>query len=64
MPIYVFKCHKCKEIKEELFKNIYNNEIIICPVCQKYMDLHISFKGNFNLKGAGFYINDYRRKKK
>ena len=32
MPIYVFKCHKCKEIKEELFKNIYNNEIIICPV--------------------------------
>jgi len=57
MPIYPFKCEKCgktfdKFIKFEEIKNVK---------CCEVQATRIFTPVEFQLRGAGFYVNDYKK---
>ncbi len=61
MPIYEYEC-KCGEHKDVLMK-MSQKDIVICDKCKKKMKRIIS-AANFDLRGEGFYCNDYYRRRK
>jgi putative FmdB family regulatory protein len=61
MPIYEYQC-KCGKIKDVLMK-MSQKDIVICDKCKKKMKRIIS-AANFDLRGEGFYCNDYYRRRK
>lgn len=62
MPIYEYKCPKCKTIIEKLkLSNDINTEF--CPNCNTVMKKQISLS-SFILKGTGWYKTDYQMKGK
>ena len=62
MPIYEYKCEKCGKIKDYLFPTTFKDSVK-CSDCEINMDRIIS-AGSFRLKGAGFYVNDYKMNEK
>ncbi len=62
MPIYEYICPNCGKI--EIIQKI-NEKLNVCPKCS-CIDITkmISSPGLFDLKGSGFYINDYKKKKR
>lgn len=60
MPIYQYKCKKCKVI-EEVFQKTSNEPLTVCPLCRGELVKIISPVG-IVFKGAGFHITDYSRK--
>lgn len=61
MPIYEYQCEKCSEVFE-LFESINSkNETRKCPKCGGEGKRIISLS-NFQLKGSGWYVTDYKGK--
>jgi len=61
MPIYEYKCEKCKE-KFEVFQGITDGEVKTCKFCGGPVNKLISLS-SFHLKGTGWYVTDYGGKK-
>jgi len=64
MPIYEYQCKRktCKECKDVL-QSIKDKTIPLCDKCGGKMKRILSVS-NFDLRGEGFYCNDYYRRKK
>ena len=61
MPIYEYVCESCGKEKEYLlFPG--EEEPESCPECGGSLRRKPSFGVGFVLKGAGFYVNDYKNK--
>jgi len=61
MPIYEYKCEKCSDVFE-LFESINSkSEIRKCSSCGGNAKRIISMS-NFQLKGSGWYVTDYKGK--
>ena len=61
MPIYEYKCEKCKK-KFEVFQGITDGEVKTCKFCGGPVNKLISLS-SFHLKGTGWYVTDYGGKK-
>ena len=62
MPIYEYRCDKCKKVHEVLQK-ISDAPLRKCPACSGRLEKLIS-RTSFQLKGSGWYVTDYARKGK
>ncbi|WP_273266881.1 FmdB family zinc ribbon protein [Flexistipes sinusarabici] len=61
MPIYEYQCEKCSDVFE-LFESINSkSEIRKCSKCGGDSKRIISLS-NFQLKGSGWYVTDYKGK--
>jgi len=59
MPIQVYECPRCGDRHERLQPGSEHLHLI-CSQCNIEMKQIIS-AGSFVLKGAGFYVNDYKK---
>jgi len=62
MPIYEYKCEKCRK-HHEIMQKITEKPLTICPSCGGAMKKLIS-NTSFVLKGSGWYVTDYAGKGK
>ncbi len=62
MPIYEYECIKCHEV-HEVIQEISEEPLKNCPVCRGELKRLIS-QSSFILKGSGWYVTDYAKKKK
>jgi putative FmdB family regulatory protein len=60
MPLYEYLCPKCGEFE---FHNKLDEDLVVCPLCKSKVEKLISCPGVFDLRGKGFYVNDYAKKK-
>ena len=61
MPTYVYRCKQCgKESKH--FQSITDEPLRLCPDCGGELLRLLSGGGGVIYKGAGFYVNDYKKK--
>lgn len=67
MPIYDYKCNDCSEtfskiyVRREELEHEYDD--LKCPTCDSTQITKVmSVVSGFDLKGSGFYKNDYGRK--
>jgi putative FmdB family regulatory protein len=60
MPIYEYKCEKCRK-HHEIMQRITEKPLAICPSCGGKMKKLIS-NTSFVLKGSGWYVTDYADK--
>ena len=63
MPIYEYKCSKCKKIIEKYFNSMNVTGIIWCETCNS-MAFKIISKSNIHYKGKGFYNTDNKKDNK
>jgi len=63
MPTYEYICEECGNEFEE-FQRITADPIAVCPACGGHVHRKISAGGGLVFKGNGFYITDYKNKKK
>lgn len=57
MPIYEYKCDKCRK-HHEIMQKITEKPLTVCPSCGGSMKKLIS-STSFVLKGSGWYVTDY-----
>ncbi len=57
MPVYEYRCSRCKNVFE-LHHKMDEDCKAVCPKCMAPAKKLIS-ASNFVLKGSGFYVNDY-----
>lgn len=62
MPLYEYKCNKCKKVFERL-NNINDNSDEICPICGSVSHKILSHS-TFVLKGGGWYASGYSKQPK
>ncbi|MCC6766438.1 MAG: zinc ribbon domain-containing protein [Deltaproteobacteria bacterium] len=60
MPIYEYHCSKCGDF--EMMQKMSDKPLTQCPTCRRKVTKLIS-STTFHLKGSGWYITDYARKK-
>ena len=63
MPTYDYQCDNCN-YNFELFKNMSDDKIKICPECGKSVRRVIHGGTGIIFKGPGFYVNDYAKKER
>jgi putative FmdB family regulatory protein len=63
MPIYEYKCKKCGYKFEQLQK-VTEKPLCVCPKCKKKQLVKLVSGTNFQLKGNGWYVTDFKDKKK
>ncbi len=63
MPIYEYKCLKCKKVFEEL-QSFSDPDLTKCPYCKKGKVEKLISLSSFQLKGDGWYSTDYAKKPK
>ena len=61
MPIYEYTCRKCKA-HVEIMQKITDKPLTRCRKCGGRLEKEWS-QTSFQLKGAGWYVTDYARKK-
>ncbi|NOY44948.1 MAG: zinc ribbon domain-containing protein [Deltaproteobacteria bacterium] len=61
MPIYEYRCDRCND-EFEVTQKISDPPLAECPRCQGPVHKLIS-QSSFVLKGSGWYLTDYARKK-
>lgn len=61
MPTYEYECAHCGH-KFELFQNINDKPLSMCPKCAKKVKRLIGSGSGIIFKGTGFYATDYRKK--
>lgn len=59
MPTYDYRCGICGHI-HELFTTMSDDKLKKCPKCNRRKAKRLISKGNFILKGKGFYNTDHR----
>lgn len=64
MPIFEYKCSKCKTTTDKITSYATRQEPFPCPVCfngnMKFIDkIHTA---GFRLKGDGWYESDFKNK--
>lgn len=59
MPIYEYQCVSCGHTFEQIQK-ISEKPVAQCPKCKKGVQKLVS-KAAFHLKGAGWYVTDYKK---
>jgi putative FmdB family regulatory protein len=61
MPTYDYKCADCGRIFEK-FHGINENPQVSCPECSSANTTRqVSLGAGIIFKGAGFYVNDYKK---
>jgi len=64
MPTYDYQCNNCG-FQFELFQNISDKPIKKCPECSMNKAVRLISGGSgLIFKGTGFYVTDYKNKKK
>jgi len=63
MPTYQYKCEDCGYTFEE-FQKMSDASIEVCPKCGGKVHRIIGIGGGIIFKGAGFYVNDYKKSSK
>jgi len=64
MALYEYRCQECNGIFEVL-KKMIDMTPEECPLCRQTNTIKLmSAPGLFNLKGKGFFCNDYPKKRK
>jgi putative FmdB family regulatory protein len=59
MPIYAYKCSSCGHAKDVLQK-ISADPLTVCPACGAAAFSKQVTAAGFQLKGAGWYVTDFR----
>ncbi len=59
MPIYAYKCSACGHAKDALQK-ISDDPLTVCPACGAAAFTKQVTAAGFQLKGAGWYVTDFR----
>ena len=59
MPIYEYSCGKCDK-KFELIQKVDDKPVKKCIECGAPKAQRSMSTSSFRLKGAGFYVNDYK----
>ncbi|MEM9103414.1 MAG: zinc ribbon domain-containing protein [Pseudomonadota bacterium] len=63
MPIYEYQCESCGYEFEKLQK-MSDDALVDCPQCQQPKLKKLISAAGFQLKGDGWYVTDFRDKKK
>ena len=63
MPIYAYRCSSCGHAKDVLQK-ISDPKLTVCPACNNATFEKQLTSAGFQLKGAGWYVTDFRDGKK
>lgn len=63
MPIYEYRCQNCEKISE-FFQKLSDAPKTECPSCKKNTLKKQISSTNFQLKGSGWYVTDFRDQKK
>ena len=63
MPTYDYVCADCGHVFEE-FQSITAKVLTTCPECGGTISRKIGAGAGLVFKGSGFYITDYKNKKK
>jgi putative FmdB family regulatory protein len=61
MPTYDYRCGICGYV-HELFTTMSDDKLKKCPKCGRRKARRLLGKGNFILRGDGFYNTEYRGK--
>ena len=59
MPIYEYKCLKCKH-QFEVIQKFSDNPVESCPECNEKSIKKLVSAPSFRLKGAGWYETDFK----
>lgn len=60
MPTYEYKCDACgKEL--EIEQRITEPKLEVCPACNEHKLVRLISRGNFILKGGGWYADLYHK---
>jgi putative FmdB family regulatory protein len=59
MPIYAYRCEACGFAKDVLQK-MSDDALTVCPSCNKDSFRKQLTAAGFQLKGAGWYVTDFR----
>ncbi len=59
MPIYEYQCNNCDHRLEE-FQKISDSPLIDCPKCGKSSLEKVISSTQFQLKGTGWYVTDFK----
>lgn len=61
MPTYDYKCADCGRLFEK-FHGMNEQPQVVCPECQSVNTARqVSLGAGIVFKGAGFYVNDYKK---
>jgi len=60
MPLYEYRCKKCKK-KFDMLQKINSEPLNECIYCKGPVEKLIS-RSSFQFKGSGWYITDYKNK--
>lgn len=63
MPIYEYKCPSCKH-QFEILQKMSDDPLMQCPNCHKDGLEKVISSTQFQLKGTGWYVTDFRDKDK
>jgi putative FmdB family regulatory protein len=63
MPTYEYQCGRCGH-QMEVFQKMTDAPLSECPNCHQPALTKLLSGGNFQLKGSGWYVTDYRDKGK
>jgi len=61
MPTYQYRCDDCGYTFEE-FQKMSDAPIKSCPKCNGNVHRIIGKGGGIIFRGAGFYVNDYKKR--
>ena len=59
MPTYVYRCESC-EHQEDVWQKITEPHLTRCPSCAQDTFRRQLTASNFQLKGSGWYVTDFR----
>jgi putative FmdB family regulatory protein len=63
MPIYEYFCQSCGE-KSEILQKMNDSVVTECPLCHQATLQKMLSASAFHLKGAGWYVTDFRNSDK
>lgn len=63
MPIYEYQCTSCSH-QFDVMQKINDAPITLCPSCSKETVTKLISAAGFQLKGTGWYVTDFKDKKK
>jgi putative FmdB family regulatory protein len=63
VPIYEYQCANCNH-KLECIQRVDDNPLLTCPNCNTDNLRKLVSKTSFRLKGSGWYVTDFKDKKK